>query len=366
MNFLTLTKKMDDFLEMGIPFYDCIVMKDGKCVYRHANGYTDINKKTEVTGKELYNIYSCSKLITCVAALQLFEKGLFKLDDELYRYMPEFKNMTVRSDNGIIPAKNKITIRQLFTMTAGFSYDLNSPMLEKCRRETNGKCPTREAMKYLAKEPLLFEPGYRWAYSLCHDVLAALVEVLSGMTFGEYVKKNIFDVCGMENSAFLIDETNKLVNQYKYNPETDKVEECAKDSIYRIGTEYESGGAGCVSTVEDYIKFLEAIRTYKLLKKETVDLLSTNQLTKEQIEMPTYWVEGKRGFGLGQQCPTAENTRPDFGWGGAAGAHYFIDRTNNITAYFGTHVLGYEEFQQARTSITDIVINIYSYNMYAK
>ena len=94
--------------------------------YRHANGYTDINKKTEVTGKELYNIYSCSKLITCVAALQLFEKGLFKLDYELYRYMPEFKNMTFRSDNGIIPAKNKITIRQLFTMTAGFSYDLNS------------------------------------------------------------------------------------------------------------------------------------------------------------------------------------------------------------------------------------------------
>ena len=58
MNFLTLTKKLDDFLEIGIPFYDCIVMKDGKCVYRHANGYTDINKKTEVTGKELYNLNS--------------------------------------------------------------------------------------------------------------------------------------------------------------------------------------------------------------------------------------------------------------------------------------------------------------------
>ena len=98
------------------------------------------------------------------------------------------------------------------------------------------------------------------------------------------------------------------------------------------------------------------------MKKETVDLLSTNQLTKEQIEMPTYWVEGKRGFGLGQQCPTAENTRPDFGWGGAAGAHYFIDRTNDITAYFGTHVLGYEKFQQSRTSITNVISDIYSYN----
>ena len=100
------------------------------------------------------------------------------------------------------PAKNKITIRQLFTMTAGFSYDLNSPSLKKCREETDGKCPTRIAMKYPAKEPLLFEPGYRLEYNQCHDVLAALVQVLSGMRFGEYVKKNIFDVCGMKNSAF--------------------------------------------------------------------------------------------------------------------------------------------------------------------
>ena len=75
--------------------------------------------------------------------------------------------------------------------------------------------------------------------------------------------------------------------------------------------------------------------------------------------MPTYWVQGKRGFGLGQQCPTTENIRPDFGWGGAAGAHYFIDRTKNITAYFGTHVLGYEKFQQTRTKITDTIQEIY-------
>lgn len=72
-------------------------------------------------------------------------------------------------------------------------------------------------MKYPAKETLLFEPGYRWKYSLCHDVLAVLVEVISDVTFGEYVKKNIFDVCGMKNSAFLIDETSKLVNQYNYD-----------------------------------------------------------------------------------------------------------------------------------------------------
>ena len=78
-------------------------------------------------------------------------------------------------------------------MTAGFSYDIHTPQLEKARIETQGKCPTREVMKYLAKEPLLFEPGERWEYSLCHDVLAALVEAVSGEKFENYVKKNIFD-----------------------------------------------------------------------------------------------------------------------------------------------------------------------------
>ena len=256
-------------------------------------------------------------------------------------YMPEFENMTVKDGNGNVrPAQNKITVRELFTMTAGFGYDVGSPMLRQCLKDTDGECPTLTVMEYLAKEPLLFEPGYRWNYSLCHDVLAALVEKISGMTFGEYVKRNIFDVCDMENSSFLIDESNaeRLVCHYSYNNRTGKVEKCPKNVHFRIGTKYESGGAGCVSCVDDYIKFLEALRTYKLLKKETVDLLSTNQMTKEQMDMPSYWVALKRGYGLGQQCPTKTNKRPDFGWGGAAGSHYFVDCRDGITAFFATQV----------------------------
>lgn len=358
--FEKLTEKLDSYLKMGIPFYDCVVMHDGKCIFRHSNGYTDVKNKVEVTGKEIYNIYSCSKLIACTAALQLWEKGLIRLDDELCRYMTEFENMKVLTDGGVKPAENKITVENLFTMTAGFSYVLDSPEIKRCQSDTNGECPTRELMKYLAKEPLLFEPGYRWEYSLCHDVLAALVETVSGMTFGEYVKKNIFDVCGMENSKFLVsaDDMNKIVNQYRYDAESDRVVECEKTNCFRLGTKYESGGAGCISTVDDYIKFLEAIRTYKLLKKETVDMLSANRLTKEQIEMPTYWVKDKRGFGLGQQCPWEESAREDFGWGGAAGAHYFIDRTRNLSVYLGTHVLGYEKYQQKRTEVTEMVQSI--------
>jgi len=216
--FENIKKICDICLELGLQGYDLIVYKDGKCVYRKFDGYSDIENKVPMNGKERYNIYSCSKPITATAALQLWEKGLFSLEDKLADYMPEFSRMTVKTDDGIKKAENPILIKHLFEMTAGFSYDVNSPSLKKCYEETNGKCPTREAMKYLAKEPLLFEPGDRWHYSLCHDVLAALVEVISGEKFEIYVKKNIFDKVGMKDTTFMLPESelSTIAEQYRF------------------------------------------------------------------------------------------------------------------------------------------------------
>ncbi len=356
--FQKLTDKLDEFLKFGIPFYDCIVMKDGKCVYRHSNGYTDAAKTVTVTGKEKYNIYSCSKLMTCIAALQLWEKGMFSLDDKLSKYLPEFENMTVKKDGGAVPAKNPILIRNLFTMTAGFSYNLEYPQILLCRKDTNGECPTRELIRYLAKEPLEFEPGERWEYSLCHDILAALIEVLTGITFGEYVKKNIFDPLGMDDSTFLLpdDRLDEVINQYSYSAEKGVVER-DKHIPYKLGSKYESGGAGCISTVDDYIKLLEAVRVGDvILKKETIDLMATNQLTEEQIK--TYGWGYAYGYGLGQRCPNG-GERTDFGWGGAAGAYYMINREKGITAYYGTHILGHGEYQGRRVEIIPIIEGIF-------
>jgi len=354
--FTKLTEKLDSFLELGLPFYDCIVRKDGKSVYRHGGGYTDTEKKNAVTGKEKYNIYSCSKLITCTAALQLWEKGMFKLDDKLSDYMPEFENMTVITENGPVPAKNPIRIKNLFTMTAGLSYNLNSPMLDLCREETKGECQTRETMRYLAKEPLRCEPGTKYEYSLCHDVLAALVEVLTGVTFGEYVKANIFDPLGMADSTFMLpdERLGEIINQYGCKDDS-IVYERDKHIVYKLGSKFESGGAGCISTVDDYIKFIEALRIGDIiLKKETVDMMATPQLTPEQNRTYT---NPNYTYGLGQRCPK-DDTRSDFGWGGAAGAYYAIDRKNGITAYLGAHLIGLSSFQDTRGDFYPIVKEI--------
>lgn len=336
--FENLKKFCDSFLELGVPGFDLVIYKDGECVLRHMNGYSDLENKVKINGKERYNIYSCSKVITCTAALQLWEKGLFSLEDKLSDYMPEFEEMMVKTDDGIKKAENPILIKHLFEMTAGFSYACYSPELKRCISETDGKCPTREVMKYLAKEPLLFEPGERWEYSLCHDVLAALVEVISGEKFEIYVKKNIFDVIGMENTTFMLPESEIETIAPQYRFEDGRAVNIGKPIFnYKIGTEYASGGAGGISTVDDYIKFLEGIRTYKLLKPETIKLMMTDRLTDDQ--KCTYWTMESHGYGLGVRCPKGDKRYIDFGWGGAAGAYLAIDMQNAISIYFGCHLL---------------------------
>ncbi len=348
MDFTKLTKTLDSFVELGVPANDCIVYYKGKEVYRHKNGYM---------GNELFNIYSCSKPITCAAALQLYEKGLFKLEDKLSDYMPEFKEMVVKEADGTLrPAKTQITIKDLFCMTAGFTYWLRTPHLMRCREETEERCPTRLTMEYLAKEPLLFDPGERWEYSLCHDVLAALVEVLSGMPFAEYVKKNIFEPLGMNRTDFLPDYSvvsPQIAPLCAWDADIKAAKVVpSKVPVYRLGTEYASGGAGCVSTVEDYIKFAEAMRKGDvILKKETIDLMQTHCLTDEQ--MRTCWVDGY-GYGLGVRCKKGENGAPDFGWGGAAGAYLAIDRENEFTFFYAQHLLS-TPIEIKRNGLTQVI-----------
>ncbi len=357
-NFDNLRKLLDSFLEKGLPGFDFILYHKGECVFRHTNGYSNLEDKTPIKGDELYNIYSCSKPITATAVLMLCERGLLSLDDKLADYIPEYENMYIADSTteamatdgrwsaedaasspqtNLRPAKNPIIIRDMLSMKAGFSYEYNSPSIQLCRKETGGKCPTLTAMKYFAKEPLLYEPGEGLAYSLAHDVLAAVVEVVTGQKFGEFVKENIFDPCGMTHSTFLLPDESleEVCEQYIFNKETNAPENCGKSiQHFKFGSEHESGGAGALSTVEDYIKFLEALRTERLISKETLDLMTTPHSTPKQYPNELY------GYGLGVRCPKQGSTATDFGWGGHAGAYLAVDRENEYSFFYAQHAVG--------------------------
>lgn len=339
--FENLTAFTDSFLQMGTPGSDLMIWQDGQCILRHLAGVSDWERQISMTGTERYNIYSCSKAITVTAALQLWEKGLYSLEDRLCDYLPEFAEMQVRTPEGLKRAEQPILIGQLFDMTAGFSYDVDSPQLVLARQETGGACPTRETMRYLAKEPLLFEPGTRWYYSLCHDVLAALVEVWSGERFSDYVQAHIFRPLAMDRTTFHLpeDQVETLAAQYLFDDDGKRVN-CGKEIYrYKLGWDYESGGAGCVSCADDYIKFLEALRVGDVvLGKDTVAWMSTDRVMCRIGDSPE--LRGQ-GYGLGFRCRHAGSPawNTEFGWGGAAGAYYAVDIPRNMTIFYVQQVL---------------------------
>lgn len=337
--FAKIEEKLNDFMSYGIPWNDLVIYHKGKCVYRSMRGTLDLEGKIPVTGKEKINIFSCSKVITCTAALMLYEKGLFRLGDLLSDYFPEYAQMTVKEKDGTLrAAKTPIRIKDLFCMTAGFTYDLRSPAMKRLREETAGVCATRDFARYLAEDPLAYEPGESWQYSLAHDVLAALVEAISDTDFDEFCKKNIFDPVGMKDTTFLLpyDEYNTVAPLYCHNAELGKPVPCSSVPVYRLGTEHASGGAGCVSTVDDYIHFLEALRCGELLSEATLSLMSSDALTDRQTRA---YNGGAYSYGLGVRCAAKGSAVTEFGWGGAAGCYLTVDRKNEFTAFYAQHVL---------------------------
>lgn len=134
--------------------------------------------------------------------MQLIEKGLFDLDTPVSNILPEYKNLNVKTNKGLIPAKNPMTIRHLLSMQSGLNYDLDAPSIRKVVEETNNEATTRQVIAALANEPLEFEPGTHFLYSLSHDVLGAVVEVVSGQKFSEYLHEHIFKPLGMKNTGF--------------------------------------------------------------------------------------------------------------------------------------------------------------------
>ena len=346
------------FEKMGIPSIDCIVYHKRNQVFRYQSGYSDEARKKPINGTERYNIYSCSKVITCTAVMQLVEKDLIRLDDAVFEYLPEFKNMKKTVDGRFENVKNTMTIRHLLTMTAGLTYNIASENIKRGQKETQGAMPTRKAMQYLACDPLIFEPGSSWNYSLCHDILAAVIEVVTGKRFGLYVKENIFDPVGMKRSTFLLPENElpEIAAQYRFNAENGKYNPCGPQiQSFKLGTEYESGGAGCISCADDYIAFLEALRSSEqLLRRDTIARMICPQISKA-AETAFRGILKQYSYGLGVRCPIPGKPKLDYGWGGAAGAYLAVIPSLEISFFYIQHVLA-SPTQMIRKNLTEAVI----------
>ncbi len=377
MNFEFMKSFMDSLTDWIIPGNSIVVYKDKEKIFEYSSGYADVENKAKMTGREQLYIYSCSKIATVTAALQLYERGKFLLTDPLYEYLPEFKDMNIKIDGTVEKAKKPILVRDLFTMTAGLSYDTETEAFQKACMLTNGHMDTRTVIKCLAEEPLMFEPGDRWNYSLCHDVLAVLTEVVSGTRFSEYVKRNIFDALDMKNSYYhpTSDMTEKMARQYIYETggTSDIVElqrsknrsgvvKKTEGNHLVFGDRYDSGGAGIITTVNDYALLAAALANSgrglnknRILSRATVELMKTNHLSNEQRRMMSWPQLKGYGYGLGVRTMLnkaeggSNGPAGEFGWGGAAGATVLMDTEHNLAMFYAHHMLNpQEEYYQPR------------------
>ncbi|MBR6442989.1 MAG: beta-lactamase family protein [Clostridia bacterium] len=367
MDFSKLTKYLDDLEKnYGVPGYDLIVRKDHETVYRRMGGYSDYAKTRPVADSDLYFMYSATKVITMAAVMQLVERGLIGLEDPVAKYLPEFAEMEV-ADHFVLnqwpaqiptlndphhPAKTPITLRMLMTMTAGLNYDIGNAGIVKLREETGGKATTRQMMTAIAKMPLLFEPGTHYSYSLGHDVMAAVIEVVTGQTFGEYLKEHIFDPLGVTDAYFHLDDTlrSRLTAQYLVDMESGEMKPTEQSCAYCLSDCYDSGGAGLICTADAYETVMDALACggvgktgAQILTPASLAKLAENQLTPEML--PDYQMPWRMeyGYGLGvrtlihpENSPTPQG---EFGWDSAGGAYSLVDPVNHISVFYVQEIL---------------------------
>ena len=293
--------------------------------------------------------------------MMLLEEGRYRLSDPLCAYVPAFKDMQVltNSQGDTVPAKRPITIRDLFTHTAGLGYGIASttnPLSEQMYREhywmpilTNPAITLQELFDGIARLPLVGQPGDAWIYSVSIDVLGLLVEVISGMPFSAYLKRNLFEPLGMTDTDFYAppEKLDRLATVYGPKtfdwPNAPTAEELAAgitpiNAIMTNGsftepTNTPSGGGGLVSSTSDYFRFAQMVANRgtldgeRILGRKTVEMMFANHLPDGM----TIADDHANGFGLGGSVllsPAKSQVLGSAGtwsWGGAANTEFWID-----------------------------------------
>jgi CubicO group peptidase (beta-lactamase class C family) len=356
MNFSKLEAYLDSIPSLGVPGCDMMVFKDHEMLYRHSAGWRDEKKTQPVRPDDTYNLYSCTKVTTTCAAMRLVQEGKIRLDAPVSDYLPAYGKLAVKDSDKIRPAKNTLTVRHLMSMQSGLNYDFSTPAIQRVLKETNGLADTRRLVDAKAEDPLEFEPGENFLYSLAHDVLAAVIEVAAGEKFSDYLKKNIWEPLGMESVWFILPEDmeRRQSAQYVYNPESKSFDPMDRIALnYRLGPNYESGGAGLISDVETYARFLDALACggkakdgYQVLSPEMIQLWSANQLGPQSRRSFDAWNRLGYSYALGVRTRVDMNKGGkgqlgEFGWDGAAGAWAMIDPHNHLSAFYAMHVRNY-------------------------
>lgn len=353
-----------------VPGVQTLVSRRGELVHRDLYGWTDVEARTPVAEDTLYRAYSMTKPITSVALMQLYEEGLFLLEDPVARWLPELADLQVWVDGTADapqtrPLETPLTVHHVLTHTSGLTYGFQyaHPVDELYRRADLGTFSVPdydldEGMARLGRQPLLFEPGTQWNYSMSTDVCGALVERISGVPLDDVLRTRIFEPLGMADTGFHAPEADldRCSVLYANTPTTTMLPIAPAQAMTRP-PRFLSGGGGLVTTADDYLRFchllvgggqLDGVR---LLSPRTLRLMTRNHLpggrTLNEMGQTTFSevsMEGT-GFGLGFSVLVDGAANLTLGseglyaWGGAASTAFWVDPVEDVAVVFMTQLL---------------------------
>ena len=342
------------------------VVRGGVVGYFDSFGVQDRERSLPVADDAIWRLYSMTKPITGVAMMTLYEQAHFQLDDPVDRWIPEWKNMTVREadPNGgsrIVPAHRAPTIRNILTHTSGIGYGEGNGDLVLGERNWLADHDLASMSTAFGEWPLRFQPGQHWLYSHGMDIAARLVEIMSGLPYDEYLRTAIFEPLGMTDTDFWVpeDKIGRFAANYGRNGRKELVlMDDPTRSAYLRKPKLFNGGGGLVGTTADYTRFAAMLANggeldgRRVLGRKTVELMATNHL-RDGLEMSDLALpmgygevgfEGN-GFGLtvavskGPQATGVVGTAGEFMWGGAASTTFWVDPTEQLAVVFMTQLM---------------------------
>ena len=360
MNFEKLKIYVDKLIENGVPEAQIVVRKDGQEVFRYVAGYSDSAKLKSARHDDLFWLFSMSKVYTMTATMRLVERGLLNLDESVGTYLPSFQNLKVQTANGVTDLEKPLTLRSLMAMTGGFNYDFNRyPEMQELIKNKNAS--TSEVVDTFAKQPLLFQPESNYCYGFGHDIVAAVVEKVSGKRFRDFVKDELLDPIGITDMGFhpTEEQYSRMADKWRVEYREDGTKPITlgpKINWLRLTNNYDSGGAGLFGNAEQYIKMVDALANggvadngYRVLTKESIDEMRKEQLSSEVAENFRSQSAARRGYSYGLGVRTlvdnvAANSKSavgEFGWDGAAGSYVLIDPENHVTIVYVEHIMNH-------------------------
>lgn len=347
-----------------LPGVSYAVLQGRELLDLHCSGWADKERDIALRSDHLFRAFSNTKLVTTCAALLLYEEGRFALDDPIERYLPQLGERRVLKPGAVAladtePARTPITIRQIMSHSSGLAYGLLDPgsVLFQAYNERGVLHPgttLAQMVDLLAELPLAFHPGTAWEYSVATDVLARLVEVLSGERFDAFIQARILDPLGMTDTAFVVPEAkrDRLTAYYAgadlldpLKPGLTRTDDSPYPNAYVMPVPRLSGGGGLVTSLPDMIALLRSLLPGgpTLLKAQTIALMMRNQLPQGAcIRFPRLGEIAGKGYGLGGAVTLAPSpfepagAAGEFQWGGIAGTHWWISPRANLAGILMT------------------------------